>query len=202
MNEPTTRIQRCADGKYRWSYEVNLWRNPSVLLDLLKAMTFASGYLLLVMALVLIINGDFTWKVIWMDLKVFFWIYLFLMFLSFIGYAISAKQNGGRHVILHVMDEETVVHRQMPKQVERAQVIAAISMITDPTSSGPAILAATHTPFVSRFNKVRKVKAIRRRHLIKVDELLTKNRIYVEDPEDYEFVLNFIKQRCPKIKTK
>ena len=35
--ELTARIQLCPDGKYRWSYEVNLWRNPSILFDLLKA---------------------------------------------------------------------------------------------------------------------------------------------------------------------
>jgi hypothetical protein len=35
-----------------------------------------------------------------------------------------------------------------------------------------------------------------------VDELLTKNRIYVEDPEDYEFVLRYISERCPKAKKK
>ena len=30
-------------------------------------------------------------------------------------------------------------------------------------------------------------------------ELLTKNRIFVDDPEDYEFVLDYIRQRCPRV---
>ena len=34
----------------------------------------------------------------------------------------------------------------------------------------------------------------------KVNELLTKNRIFVDDPEDYEFVLDYIRQRCPRVK--
>jgi hypothetical protein len=49
---------------------------------------------------------------------------------------------------------------------------------------------------------VRKVKAVRWRNLIKVNELLTNNRIFVDDPEDYEFVLDYIRQRCPRIQSK
>ena len=43
-------------------------------------------------------------------------------------------------------------------------------------------------------------KAIRRRNLIKVNGILTKNRIFVENSEDYEFVLRYITERCPKLK--
>ena len=57
-------------------------------------------------------------------------------------------------------------------------------------------------PYISHFKKVRTVKAERKRNLIKVNEALTKNRIYVEDPEDYEFVLRYISERCPKAKKK
>ena len=73
-------------------------------------------------------------------------------------------------------------------------------MMMDADSGAAALLVAAQSPFITPFKKVRKIKALRRRHLIKVDELLTKNRIYVEDPEDYEFVLDYISKRCPKAK--
>lgn len=49
------------------------------------------------------------------------------------------------------------------------------------------------------FASVRKVKAVPHRDLIKVNELLTKNRIFVDAPEDYEFVLDYIRKRCPRV---
>jgi len=70
----------------------------------------------------------------------------------------------------------------------------------DPMNSGPALLAASGMPYVSHFKKVRTVKAERKRNLIKVNEMPTHNRIYVESPQDYEFVLNYIKSHCPKAK--
>ena len=51
----------------------------------------------------------------------------------------------------------------------------------------------------SNFASVRKVKAVPHRNLIKVSELLTKNRIFVDNPEDYKFVLDYIRQRCPRV---
>ncbi len=98
------------------------------------------------------------------------------------------------------MDEETITHQQMDKGVKRTQLIAAINMMADDDMGSAALLAAAQSPFITPFKKVRKIKAIRRRHLIKVDELLTKNRIFVENPEDYEFVLRYICERCPQAK--
>ena len=98
------------------------------------------------------------------------------------------------------MDEESVTHQQMNKEVKRTQVIAAINMMVADDMGSAALLAAAHSPFITPYNNVRKIKTHRQRHLIKVDELLTKNRIYVEDPEDYEFVLHYITERCPKAK--
>ena len=92
----------------------------------------------------------------------------------------------------------------MSSQVKKQQVISAIAALAGVTANEPgpvasAILASTFTAWKSDFPKVRKVKAVRRRDLIKVNELLTKNRIYVENDEDYEFVLDFIYQRCTRV---
>ena len=101
---------------------------------------------------------------------------------------------------MFVMDEETVTHHQMQKHIERSQLIAAINIMLDAQSSGPAVLAAVVSSWESNFSKVRKVKSLRHRHLIKVNGILTKNRIFVENSEDYEFVLRYITERCPKLK--
>ena len=46
------------------------------------------------------------------------------------------------------------------------------------------------------FSSVRKVKAYPRRGLIKVNQLLSHNQVYAER-EDFDFVLDYIRSRCP-----
>ena len=134
----------------------------------------------------------------------FLWVVVGLTVLFLLGYWIWAAINGGRYAALFVMDEEGVTHVQMPKTVKRGELISAIGMMlsaasSDTTTEASSILAASSTAWKSEFKNVRKVIAVRQRQLIKVNELLTKNRIYVESRADYEFVLEYILQRC-KIK--
>lgn len=202
-SEPTARIQLCPDGKYRWSYEVNLWRNPSILFDLLKVFgVIMLGMWLLVAIIVPLFDGHLRWHRVMDTSATFIWVLIAVLVLCLIGYVISGIVSGGRYAAYFVMDEETITHQQMAKGVKRTQVIAAINMMADDDNGSAALLVAAQSPFITPYKRVRKIKTRRRRHLIKVDELLTKNRIYVEDPDDYEFVLNFIKERCTKLKKK
>ena len=201
--ELTARIQLCPDGKYRWSYEVNLWRNPSIFLDLMKVFgVIMLGMWLLVAIIVPLFDGHLRWHRVVDTSGTFIGVLIAVLVLFLIGYVISGFVSGGRYAAYFVMDEETVTHQQMDKGVKRTQLIAAINMMADDDMGSAALLAAAHSPFITPYRRVRKIKTHRRRHLIKVDELLTKNRIYVEDPEDYEFVLRYISERCPKAKKK
>lgn len=199
--EPSARIQRCPDGKYRWSYEVNLWKNPSILLDLTKVFgIILVGIWFLCVILVPLFKGHLRWHRVVDASTGFLWVVLAVAVLCLIGYVLTGIVSGGRYAAFFVMDEETITHQQMKKEVERAQLIAAINMMADDDMGSAALLAAAQSPFITPFKKVRKIKALRRRHLIKVDELLTKNRIFVENPEDYEFVLRYICEHCPQAK--
>ena len=55
--EPTKlkQIELCADGKYRWAYEYDMLRNPSILFVVLKIF----AYLILGMGLLILILGLF-----------------------------------------------------------------------------------------------------------------------------------------------
>lgn len=201
--EPTARVQLCPDGKYRWSYEVNLWKNPSILLDLAKVFgIILVGIWFLSVILVPLFDGHLRWHRVVDSSTGFLWVVLAVAVLCLIGYVITGIVSGGRYAAYFVMDEESVTHQQMNKGVKRTQVIAAINMMVADDMGSAAILAAAQSPFITPYRRVRKIKTHRRRHLIKVDELLTKNRIYVEDPEDYEFVLRYITERCPKARKK
>jgi hypothetical protein len=216
MNEEqiTSRVTLCPDGKYRWVYEVNLYRNPTILIDLIKAVV----YIFLAMYVFFFIYG---WIDDWFRIKSlqdllenlwgmavpFFWMMLFLVAVCIISYYIGARGSGGVYAAVFEMDGQGVLHAQMSSQVKKQQAVNAIAamagLVTDePGLVASSILSSTFTAWKSDFTKVRKVKPVRRRDLIKVNELLTKNRIFVDAPEDYEFVLDFIRQRCPRVKWK
>lgn len=192
----------CPDGKYRWVYEVNLYKNPTMFYDLLKVTGICGGLVLLFIMAVDVMNGDYN--EIAASAGVGLGIMVFLLLMSLVGYFIWAGMNGGSYVALMVMDEQSVTHRQMPKQVKRDQVLGAIGAMTgaamdEMSLAASSLLAASVNSWTSQFSSVRLIKAKPRRHLIMVNERLTKNRIYV-GPESYDWVLQHIATRCPKAK--
>ncbi len=199
-SEIESRVTLCPDGKYRWTYEVNLYKNMSMFYDLMKVMGVGLGFVFAIMIFV-VIKNNIDWDGFKVILWTFLWIVVGVTVLFLIGYWIWAAVSGGRYAALFVMDEEGVTHVQMPKTVRRGEVIGAIGMMvggasSDITTEASSILASSFTAWKSDFKKVRKVIPVRQRQLIKVNELLTKNRIYVESRADYEFVLEYILQRC------
>ena len=48
------------------------------------------------------------------------------------------------------------------------------------------------------FEKVDRVRALKAFHTILLDSPMNHNQIYAE-PEDYDFVLDYITKRCPEI---
>jgi hypothetical protein len=103
------------------------------------------------------------------------------------------------------MDEHGITHSQMQKHVRQQQIVSGIGVAVGlatgkPGVIGNSLLAASVNKWKSDFASVRKVKAVPHRNLIKVSELLTKNRIFVDNPEDYKFVLDYIRQHCPRVK--
>ena len=195
----TERVQLCPDGKYRWNYELNLKKNLSIFIDLIKVMGFIFGVMWLITVLVGILKRGFDRDVFLMDTKAFFWIFVFMFFLCLISYLVVIRVNRGFYHLMFIMDEEGIVHCQRAETAKRGREVGLVAVMTD-TDNIPAAIAASQTMWKSSFQKVRKVKVKRRRNLIKVNEILTKNRIYVENPEDYEFVLRYISERCPKAK--
>lgn len=202
-SEIESRVRLCPDGKYRWTYEVNLYKNPSMFYDLMKVMGISLGFVFAIMIFTLIYDG-IDWDSLMNDLWGFMWVCVGFAVLCLIGYLIWVRISGGRYAAMFEMDEESVMHMQMPKTVKRGEAIGAIGMLigaaaSSSTTTAASLLAASVNAWKSDFKTVRRVIPKRRRHLIKVNELLTKNRIYVENEEDYEFVLDFILERCPRV---
>lgn len=196
-------VRLCSDGKYRWVYEMNLLKNPTIFFTVLKVMMISIGIVWLFGLVVALFQGDLdlqyflSWsKLMGIMLGVF-------VVLTIIGVLITAAILG-KYVVLFEMDEMGVTHIQMPRQVKKAEVIGLITALVGaiakrPTTMGTGMLAASKTKSTSVFANVRRVKARRRLNLIKVNQLFNKNQVYVPD-EDFDFVYDFIKSRCTNAK--
>ena len=194
-------VRLCNDGKYRWAYEMNLLKNPTIFFTVLKVMMISVGIVWLFGLVIGLGDMDLDYFLFWTKLSgIMLGVFVVL---TIIGVLVTAAILG-KYVVLFEMDEKEVVHIQMPRQVKKAEVIGLITalvgaMAKNPTTMGTGLLAASKNRNSSEFANVRRVKAYRKRNLIKVNQLLNKNQVYVAD-EDFDFVYDFIKSRCTKAK--
>lgn len=197
-------VQLCNDGKYRWVYEVHILRNPALFLTVMKVMLISVAIVWVFGMVVALFQGD-------MDMSYFlFWLKLMgivmgiFFVLAIISQLILAAIFKGKYVVLYEMDEDQVNCIQMPKTVKKAEAIGMITVLVglvakNPTTIGAGMLSSSRSTSTSIFSNVRRVKARRGMNLIKVNQLLFKNQVYVPD-EDFDFVFNHIKSHCPKAK--
>ena len=197
-------IRLCADGKYRWVYELHLLKNPTMFLNLLKAMAISVVVIFLVLVLVNAFRGDLDGQqllVILQESALGMAIFLVLDVLTML---VAAVIYHGKYVVLFEMDDKTVNHIQMPRQVEKNQVVGMINVLVgavtlNPTEVGVGLMAGSSIASASEFAKVRRVKAFRKRNLIQVNQRLFRNQVYVPD-EDFDFVYEYIVSHCPNLK--
>lgn len=196
-------VRLCKDGRYRWKYKVNMFTNPAILITVFKVFFFTIVGLFVVFGFFLyVIHGD--WEGLWWMTKGMLIALGGFFVLSLLGYLFVALIYHGKYIVLFEMDENEVVHIQVPEQFQKAQRIGIITAFAGlltrrPGVAGAGLMSASRSSSTSVFAYVRKVKRRRWMHLIKVNQLLDRNQVYVRK-EDYDFVYDFIKSHCPKVK--
>ena len=138
------------------------------------------------------------------NFRIFGIVFLVLIAVVLLSYLIYAAIMGEKYCVIFEMDEKGIVHEQQPQQFRKAQKLGAVTAAAGGvtggfTTAGAGLLAASHNATVSDFDRVRRVKPRRWFHVIKVNQLLTHNQIYVRN-EDFDFVYDFIKSHCPNAK--
>ena len=195
------RVTLYPDGKYRWVYEVSMMKNPSILIDIFKVLGISLGIVWLFTVLLDIFDDDLSLEKLWNLTLVFLGLMLAFAVIGLIAYTILAWSYGWKYVVIFTMDKKELVHQQMPHQVKKAQVLGALAAIVggataNPGMVGTGVLAASRTTSRSTLVNVKKLTPVRWMNLIKVSQLLQKNRVYVPD-EDFDFVYDFLFQNCP-----
>lgn len=199
----TDRVTFGTDGKYRWVYALNLYRNPTVFWLVWKILF---GITLGIFAFVIVadlVRGDAATAV--KNLPFMLAFTLGMTALIGVSYLLYAAMMGGRYVVLFEMDETGVTHRQIPAQAKKAKALGAATALAGMAAGSPtavgAGLNAQRTEMASDFAKVRAVKAYPRRHLIKVNGRFSRNQVYIP-AEDFAFVRDYIVSRCPNARKK
>ena len=200
------RVKLYPDGKYRWVYEVPMLKNPTILIDVFKVLGISFGIVWLFTVLVIGCEEGYTLENLWGITSGFLVLMGVFLVIGCIAYFIVAWCYGWKYVVLFTLDERQVVHQQMPRQVKKAMVLGALTAMMGgaagkPGVVGSGLLAASRSTLTSDFVDVTRLIPCRCHNLIKVSQLLSKNRVFVPD-QDFDFVYNYLCQHCPRAKKK
>ena len=197
------------DGVYRWVYEFNLYKNPTILFTVLKILIGIVVIGLVIMLACMIpdlMRGYAGSNDVLETLRFGGLFVLLFVVLTVVGYLVYALMHGGKYCVVFAMDDEGIMHKQLPRQYEKAQIIGVLNVLAglaggNVTQIGVGLVTSTRDSLSSSFQSVRSVKGSRALRVIKVNEPLAKNQVYVE-PEDYDFVFGFIRDHCPNARIK
>ena len=195
-------ITKSENGTYRWYYEFDMLKNPMVIRTVFKIFFYILLGLCAFLIFLDIIEGDFGVTSLIETTKAMGITAGILFGLSIISYFILAGIYGFKYCVLFEMNDEGIKHIQMEKQFKRAKALAWVEAIAgmasgNVTLAGSGLLAGTKNQLTTDFDKVKKVKVIKKHNTIKIDAPFSHNQIYVCD-EDFDFVLNYINERTKK----
>lgn len=193
-------MTRGEDGVYRWIYELNMLRNPSILFVVWKVLALSLSAVWIFVILLSVGDSGFWWNGFWSETKGFVVVLVGLLVLGGLGYLFYATIMGGKYCVLFEMDEQGISHTQLPRQFHKAKELSVMTVLLGlaagkPGVAGTGLLAASRQSMTSEWSKVKSVAAYPRRNLIKVNALLSKNQVYVSN-QDFDFVKEFIEAHC------
>ena len=188
------------DGVLRWVYELNMWRNPTVLITVWKVLLLSALAPALLVAVLAVFDGDGISAALGIFWQIFGLLAAVVTGLMLLAYPLVAIINGGKYCVIFEMDASGIRHIQMQSQSQRNQVLAAITLLAGAMSgsaqaAGAGVLAGARKSMYTAFRDVRSVRVIEKRHVIYLASKLAQNQVYAE-PADFAFVLQHITAHC------
>ena len=200
-------ITMCTDGKYRWVYELNLYKNPAIIKEVGRVMLISLVIVLVLISGFQIIDGIGTLaERLLFVAELAGVLIVILVVITILGYLLYSYMMGGTYCALFEMDENGVCNKAQEKHIKKAELISAITVIAGiasgrPGVAGTGMLASARTSMYTRFDSVKELEILPKQHLIRLNEKLSLNQVYAED-EDFAFVADYIRTRCRKAKVK
>jgi hypothetical protein len=190
------------DGILRWVYELNMWKNPTLVITIWKVLLLAA---LVPAILVFFLSlGDGFGAAMLTFLKIMGIVAGIVTVLMLFAYPFVAMLNGGKYCVLFEMDDNSVKHTQMQKQFQKSQLLSMIVILAgvmagNVQATAAGVLAGSKQSSISSFEKVKTITVNEKRHVIYLNENSSHNQVYAE-PADFSFVLSHILRCCKKAK--
>ena len=197
----TENIWLCPDGVYRWTYEFDMLRNPTILFTVWKVLGISFGAVYLFTLIISLFQGGIkSGADLWEASKVFVILIGVFFVISIVAYLILAGMYGWKYQVLFEMTDEYVKHIQMPRQFKKAEALGWLTALMsiasgNPAAAGLGLTTAARSSSTSDLSKVASIRVRRKRNTIHVDQRLDKNQVYAEDA-DFDFVEKFLKDHC------
>lgn len=193
-------------GELRWSYEMNMWKNPVIVIVLWKILLLAAMIPALLVFSLDVLEGKALLTAFFSLLKVGGLAAALLSCLALLAYPVVALLHGGRYCVIFEMNDAGVKHIQLQRQFEKSQVLAAITVLAgaaggNPQVAGAGILAGVRKSLYTRFKNVKKVVVHEKRNTLYLNENLTRNQVYA-DASTFPFVRDYILSHTPKARVK
>ncbi len=200
-NIKSTHPVLCPDGKYRWVYDVPMLKNPSILMEVYWVLGVSFGIVWLFVLLMGGCENHFRPAALWDITRGFLILMAVFFVLGWVAYFFVSWYYGWKYSILFIMDEQEVVHKQLPGTEGKARAIGKLTALAGAGDgkvgmAGMGVLVANRTSMSTSYSSVRRIIARRRRHLIKVRERFSRNMVFVAD-EDFDFVYKYLCDHCP-----
>ena len=194
-----TRITLGEDGIYRWTYHMNLIKNPSIFLLVLKVLLGTCVGIWVVMTPILCIVDE-SWDPLVNSWKTIGIVFAIIFGLTLIGYLVYAMIMGGFYIVDFTMDDKELVHTQVPRQQEKARKVGVATAVVgvlakNPTTVGIGMTSGTKMSSTTEFHRLKKVIVRRRRHVIKLVGG-GHNEVYAVT-EDMDWLCDYIRAHCP-----
>ena len=207
VNQPSNQlvspgVTMGGDGILRWVYEMNMWKNPTLVITIWKVLLLTSlvpAFLIFFLTL-----NDGLGTAILVFLKIMTIVGGIVTGLMLLAYPFVAMINGGKYCVIFEMDDKSVNHIQMQKQFQKSQVLSMVVVLAgvmtgNIQATAAGMLAGSKQSSLSSFEKVKSITVNKKRHVIYVNEKLSHNQIYA-DSGDFAFISEYIIKRCKKAK--
>lgn len=193
----------CSDGKYRWRYDMSLFKNPTIFLLVWKIFFFILIGIFAVVFLASLGSPNFFFEGFLEWLKALGIALGVMSVVVLLGYLLYAAMMGGKYCVIFEMDEKGVNHKQTADQAKKARKISKATigagLATGRLTTIGIGINSARTEMYSDFDRVRKIKAYPKTNVIKVNGRLSHNQVYAEK-EDFDFVKNYIVEHCKNAK--
>lgn len=180
----------CTDGKYRWVYEFDQRKRPTLLLSLLWK--FVSVGAIAGMLALLTRVGTGAAAPFWSGLLITLALMAAGTLVSLTVFAAHILQNGPTQCLLFTADEDMISCQQVRGKTNKEKVAHAIAAWVGGQSQ-PSL--RFYDPNAVRLDTVTSIAPEPKHGLIRVNGL----KVYAE-PEQFPLILNYLKRQCPRAK--